>query len=170
VERPACPGCSSKDHASRRPPPRDANEWQKSERLALGFLSYTVDTPGSRLVMLVDPDLIGVREFRRWVTGVAREANRAVKVRGEPVTVTVQEACFPAAQVETMRQYFLKHREHHQGFGNSAGLDGRFHIDLEDRAYGERLQKRFGPVLAVGYDVKRISSGPGTTNAFDLPR
>ena len=118
--------------------------------LTNGFEGYDLDIVGRRLIMMVDPDLIDPVAFGRWVSRYAVGANKDAKVRGRPVTVTVQSACFPVREVEQIRTYLHQHWDD-LDLGSMDGtvfLDGRVHGYFCDQDAGHRLQRRF-PVLAV---------------------
>lgn len=72
------------------------------EAVRAGFLGYELDPVGNRLIMQLDPSLIDVAEFRRWVDGAARRANDAARVRGPKLTVTVQKGCFTARKAAAL--------------------------------------------------------------------
>jgi hypothetical protein len=70
-----------------------------------GLLGYDLDPVGSRLIILLDPAIVDVPEFRRWVAEVARRANADVGARGRQLGVTVQEGCFSAREIQAAKKY-----------------------------------------------------------------
>ena len=125
------------------------NDVEDRTGVSTGFLGYDLDPVGNRLIMQVDPALIDVADFQRWVDGVAVKANEAAKVRGPRLTVTVQEGCFTVAEFRGLRATMLRERRFSVILG--VALDGRVHAGFcgaEGRAYAEDLQRRVGPILA----------------------
>jgi hypothetical protein len=105
--------------------------------------------------MWLDPTLIDLPEFRRWIAGVAERANTAAGVRGHRLTVTVQKSCFSAREVTDLKAYLKR------TFGTSSvsrvygnvQLDNRIHAWFNDRDKAFAIQRRFGPVLAAHVDA-----------------
>lgn len=118
-----------------------------------GFLGYDLDPVGNRLIMQVDPDLIHIVEFRRWVSGVADRANESARVRGPELTVTVQKGCFSARQVAAIIAFPREHTERNgmQSLSSKVQLDGRVHAWFADEAGALATQRKFGAVLAAHY-------------------
>jgi hypothetical protein len=114
-----------------------------------GLLGYGLDTANSRLIMLADPDIIDLAEFRRWTAALAVRANKAAKVRGEPVTVTIQPGCFSAAK--TIDVLYRGTNSGAAGFAGQVSLDGRLHFFAHprQRAAVQQFRARHGPIVAV---------------------
>jgi hypothetical protein len=62
---------------------------RRNDLVLHGFLGYGFDVGDHRLIMQVDPRLIEVTEFRRWVNGVAERASVG-RYRRSRLRVTVQ--------------------------------------------------------------------------------
>ena len=123
------------------------------EAVRVGFLGYELDPVGSRLIMQLDPSLIDVAEFRRWIDGVARRANDAEHVRAPKLGVTVLEGCFPAREVAALISFPRENADRNgmEWLISHVQLDGRIHAGFTDEAGALATQRRFGPVLAAHY-------------------
>lgn len=121
------------------------------EQMRRGLISFRTAADRVTIFVALDPAVVDVTAFRRWVPGIARRANAAAGVRGTPVRVVVQQGCFPAAT-------YLRadHALWEPGVGTSMtepepGLDGRIVAGFcpADRAEGQAAQRRFGPIVKV---------------------
>lgn len=129
----------------------DGNGGPKRELVMSGLLGYALDPVGNRLIMQVDPSIVDLPKFQIWVTGVAREANRSVGVRGPQLTVTVQKGCFSARNIVAAREYANANAVRLQlsWLHSWVELDGRIRMAFVDRATADGVQRRLGPVAAV---------------------
>lgn len=116
-----------------------------------GLLGYALDPVGSRLIMLLDPAIVDVPEFRRWVAKVARQANKDADVVGRPLTVTVQEGCFSAREIVAATSYVRENDVRLQSSmeASRVGLDGRLRMGFVDQAAVAEAQRQLGPVIAA---------------------
>jgi hypothetical protein len=121
-------------------------------RVWSGFMGYDLDPANYRLIMLVDPRVLDIREFRTMVRAVAKKANRDAHVKGRNLTVTTQKGCFSAAEVNRLRAALRENRRVGIMFDAGVKLDGRYYAGFcgdAGRAYARKLQRERGPVLAI---------------------
>ena len=127
-------------------------ELEPEKALARGFEGYDLVVVDRRLIMLVDSARMDLPAFRRWVQAYAAKANRAAHVRGRPLTVTVQPACFPAGDIAKLKRYLRKNFERLDlgEFEGDVALDGRIHGSFCDQDAGHRAQRTFHALAVDG--------------------
>jgi hypothetical protein len=97
---------------------------RRNDKVLKGFLGYGFDVRNHRLIMQLDPALIDIPEFRRWVNGVAKRASVGRSPRSR-LTVTVQRGCFSAKQLDGLRKKLDKDGRWDARSGTSASAEPR---------------------------------------------
>jgi hypothetical protein len=123
---------------------------RRNDKILNGLLTYDSDHVRHRVILQIDPAVIGIKPFRRWVKAVAVQVSEGRSPRSR-VTVTVQRGCFSAKGIDRARKQVDKPRRW-DSRSNTVDLDGRLHVSYcgaENVAYAIKLQRRVGPVLAI---------------------
>lgn len=120
-----------------------------------GFIEVSADSANSRMIVVVDPQLVDRQKLSRELNKLAQRTYRASGSAGAPITVDVQAGCFRARELEKVQNYVRDNWGRLQAFayGSGPGLDSRVHWVLYDdsREVGEMLERKFGAKIAIGY-------------------
>lgn len=119
-----------------------------------GFLGYDLDPANSRLIMQIDPTVLDRGAFRRMVDAAAHKANRRAKVKGTPLTVTVQNGCFPAAEIARVLQ--ILYRNPWVAYLNGGGEAGRPLVRRVLRRGEPRVRDEVAAALRPGPGGSRV--------------
>jgi len=131
-----------------------ADMWD--QRRKAGWVAIGPDPVRSQIVVLVDASLVDTRKLAEQMTAVvARE--RAEYPKRSATKVAVVPSCFPAAALIKARKHveaeIFNNPQVHYPSTSGIGLDSRQPVSVgtADHAFGERLQRRYGPVIKVTY-------------------
>jgi hypothetical protein len=120
-----------------------------------------------RFVALVDPQVADIEALAREMAA-AVEAEHERNPRTKPLNSVVLPSCFPKADLDaTYRDASEDVYSDRRGrLGqpcravSGVDLDSRVHLDLsaDDRAFGQRMGRKYGPMLAIGHEL--VCGGP----------